>query len=136
MSVSGAEARHQIANLLHTYVAIADKKDVNAVVALLGNSHVEFPVAQSSDPAGARLLFSRLWRAPEGHRHDVSNLVVNPGPEDGQWLASAHYTRWVLGGDAPCVHTLGQYELLINGRDWSFLYLKVAQVWTAGMSKV
>jgi hypothetical protein len=132
MSTQAAEARHQIANLLHTYVAIADRKDVDAVVDLLGSSHVQFPAAGSMDPAGARQLFTRLWSAPEGHRHDVSNLIVNPAKEKGQWLATAHYTRWLLTGDAPFVHTLGQYELLVDGEDWSVRQLTVSRLWTAG----
>jgi hypothetical protein len=80
MSIQAPEARHQIANLLHTYVANADRKDVDAVVEMLGNSHVQFPAATSMDPVGARELFTRLWSSPDGHRHDVSNLIVNPGP--------------------------------------------------------
>lgn len=131
MNIQAAEARHQIANLLHTYVAIADRKDVDAVVDLLGNSHVHFPAATSMDPAEARQLFTRLWSAPDGHRHDVSNLIVNPA-EDGQWLATAHYTRWLLGGDAPLMHTLGQYELLVDGKDWAVRELTVSRLWTAG----
>ncbi|MBX7445907.1 MULTISPECIES: nuclear transport factor 2 family protein [unclassified Arthrobacter] len=132
MSSPAAEARHRIANLLHTYVAIADRKDVNAVVDLLGRANVQFPTAESSNPVAARELFTRLWSAPEGHRHDVSNLIVHPGPEDGQWLATAHYTRWLLAGDAPLLHTLGAYQLLVNDGDWSIQLLKVNRVWTAG----
>ncbi|WP_167133755.1 nuclear transport factor 2 family protein [Arthrobacter sedimenti] len=127
MSIHAAEARHQIANLLHTYVAIADRKDVDAVVDLLGSTQVHFPTAGSMDPAGARQLFTQLWSSPEEHRH-----IVNPAQEEGQWLATAHYTRWLLGGDAPLVHTLGQYELLVDGVDWSLMQLKVSRIWTAG----
>ncbi|MEW1947733.1 nuclear transport factor 2 family protein [Pseudarthrobacter sp902506025] len=132
MSIHAAEARHQIANLLHTYVAIADRKDVDAVVDMLGNSQVQFPTATSTDPTGARQLFTRLWSSPEGHRHDVSNLIVYPGPEEGQWRATAHYTRWLLTGGAPFVPTLGQYELLVNSGDWSLRELTVSRIWTAG----
>ena len=132
MNIQAAEARHQIANLLHTYVAIADRKDVDAVVDLLGSSHVQFPAATSMDPAGARQLFTRLWSPPDGHRHDVSNLIVNPAPKDGQWLATAHYTRWLLSDGAPFVHTLGQYDLLVDGEDWSVRQLTVSRLWTAG----
>ncbi|MHA7220410.1 nuclear transport factor 2 family protein [Arthrobacter sp. MDT1-48-3] len=132
MSIQAAEARHQIANLLHMYVAIADRKDVDAVVDLLGSSDVQFPTAGSMDPEGARQLFTQLWSRPEAHRHDVSNLIVVPAQEEGQWLATAHYTRWLLGGDAPFVHTLGQYELLVDGVDWSFRQLTVSRIWTAG----
>ncbi|WP_263657400.1 hypothetical protein [Nonomuraea gerenzanensis] len=38
-----AEARHHIANVLHTYTGIADRKDVEAAVALLGAARVTFP---------------------------------------------------------------------------------------------
>jgi hypothetical protein len=57
-SVTGAEARHRIANLLHTYTDIADRKDVDAAVALLGTARVRFPAGGSGSP-GRRRASSR-----------------------------------------------------------------------------
>jgi len=125
------EARHWIANLLHTYVAIADRKDVDAVVDLLGTARVQFPAGGSGNPGEARQFFERLWNAPERHRHDVSNLIVSQAGTEGMWLATAHYTRWVLAPDGPVLHTLGQYELLVDGADWSVQHLLVSRDWMA-----
>ena len=131
MSAAGVEARHWIANLLHTYVAIADRKDVDAVVELLGTARVQFPAGGSANPREARQFFAGLWKAPERHRHDVSNLIVSPTAAEGVWLATAHYTRWVLAEGAPFLHTLGQYELLVDGADWSVRQLTVSRDWMA-----
>jgi hypothetical protein len=131
VSASAVEARHWIANLLHTYVAIADRKDVDAVVELLGTAQVQFPAGGSGNPDEARQFFDRLWQAPERHRHDVSNLIVSPAETEGMWLATAHYTRWILAEGAPVLHTLGQYELLVDGADWSVQQLKVSRAWMA-----
>ncbi|UQS25860.1 nuclear transport factor 2 family protein [Amycolatopsis thermalba] len=123
-----ATARHHIANLLHTYVEIADRKDVDAVVDLLGAARVVFPAARSADPGGARELFGRLWTDPAPHRHDVSNLIVEPAG-DGLWSARAHYTRWVLRPD-PELHTLGEYALLVAEDGWRVRSLTVTRTWT------
>ena len=101
MSAGAAEARHRVANLLHGYTEIADRKDVDAVVNLLGRSRVRFPAGGSDDAESVRVFFTGLWSAPVGHRHDVSNLVVEPAQEPGTWRARAHYTRWVLAPSAP-----------------------------------
>ena len=103
-SVTGAEARHRIANLLHTYTEIADRKDVDAAVALLGSARVRFPVGGFEEPERAAAFFGQLWNSPLPHRHDVSNLVVLPGDGPGTWTARAHYTRWVFD-PAPVLHT-------------------------------
>ena len=131
MSAGAAEARHRVANLLHGYTEIADRKDVDAVVNLLGRSRVRFPAGRSDDAESARVFFTGLWNAPVGHRHDVSNLVVEPAQEPGTWRARAHYTRWVLAPSAPVLHTLGEYELLIAEKDWSVRELTVTRTWTA-----
>lgn len=130
-SERGAEAlaRHRIANLLHGYVEIADRKDVAAVVRLLGTARVVFPTASSDDPESARRLFGRLWDSPGGHRHDVSNLIVVAGDAAGTWTARAHYTRWVIDPD-PVLHTLGEYTLVVDA-DWRILSLTVTRTWTA-----
>ncbi|GAA1877059.1 hypothetical protein GCM10009836_68100 [Pseudonocardia ailaonensis] len=124
-----ALARHRIANLLHTYVEIADRKDVDAAVELLGTARIVFPADASDEPAAARRLFGRLWSSPVRHRHDVSTLVVVAGEEPGTWTARAHYTRWVLD-PAPVLHTLGEYTLVVAA-DWRALALTVTRTWTA-----
>ncbi|KAA9160774.1 hypothetical protein FPZ12_016420 [Amycolatopsis acidicola] len=123
-----AEARHHIANLLHTYVEIADSKDVEAAVDLLGTARIRFPADHSADTAGARRLFSRLWTDPAPHRHDVSNLIVQSGG-DGTWTARAHYTRWLFG-PAPELHTLGEYTLVVDEETWRARSLTVTRTWT------
>ena len=70
---------------LHTYVDIADRKDVNAGVALLGRARVRFPAGGSNAPEQSRALLTTLWGAPEPHRHHVSNLVVVAGDVPGTW---------------------------------------------------
>ena len=125
----GALARHRIANLLHTYTDLADAKDVDSAVALLGRARVRFPSDGFDDPAHAEGFFRRLWAAPVPHRHDVSNLVVLPGDTPGEWTATAHYTRWVLGPE-PQLHTLGEYRLTVSGQDWSVRALTVTRTWT------
>jgi hypothetical protein len=125
----GAEARHQIANLLNTYIDIADRKDVEQVVALLGGARVRFPAGGSDSPEEARAFFEGLWASPLRHRHDVSNLVVLPGGTAQTWTAQAHYTRWVFD-PAPELHTLGEYELVVTEEPWSIVELRVLRTWT------
>ena len=78
-----AEARHHIANLLHTYTGIADRKDVPAVLDLLGDTVVTFPTDGYADRADAAGFFGRLWAGDTPHRHEVSNLVVVPAADGG-----------------------------------------------------
>jgi hypothetical protein len=111
--VIGAEARHQIANLLHRYTDIADRKDVDAAVALLGSARVRFPAGGFDDPAHASAFFARLWASPLPHRHDVANLAVLPGGRPATWTARAHYTSWVFD-PSPVLHTLGEYTIVVN----------------------
>lgn len=126
---AGAVARHHIANLLHTYTDLADRKDVDAAVALLGSARVRFPTDGFAGPDGARSFFARLWGSPVPHRHDVSNLVVLPSETPGEWTASAHYTRWVFEPD-PELHTLGEYRLTVSDGDWGVRALTVTRTWT------
>jgi SnoaL-like protein len=127
--VTGAEARHEIANLLHTYTDIADRKDVSAAVALVGSARVRFPAGGFDAPAQAAAFFTALWASPLAHRHDVSNLVVLAGDSLGTWTARAHYTRWVLD-PAPTLHTLGEYTLVISEPDWAVVELTVTRTWS------
>ena len=121
-------ARHEIANLLHTYVEIADRKDVAAGVALLGGARVRFPDGGFDDPAGAAAFLGRLWGSPVPHRHDVTNLVVLAGPTPGTWRGRAHYTRWVFE-PGPALHTLGEYDLVVSD-EWAVQELTVTRTWT------
>jgi hypothetical protein len=127
-AVPGATARHEIANLLYAYTEAADRKDVEAAVRILGGARVTFPAGGFGTPADARVFFGRLWDFPGGHRHDVSNLVVRPGP-DGTWEARAHYTRWLLT-PSPRPHTLGEYALTVSEADWTVRSLTVTRTWT------
>lgn len=52
----GAEARLRIANLLHGYTDIADRKDVDAAVALLGSARVTFPMGGFDRPGRGYVL--------------------------------------------------------------------------------
>jgi hypothetical protein len=124
----GAVARHRIANLLHTYTDIADRKDVDAAVRLLGAARVQFPADGFDRPDAARAFLERLWSSPVPHRHDVSNLVVMPGGSDGEWTATAHYTRWVLAPE-PQLTTLGEYRLTVSEDDWTVRSLTVTRTW-------
>ena len=125
---AGAVARHRIANLLHTYTGLADRKDVDAAVALLGSASVRFPTDGFDDREAAPAFFARLWGSPVPHRHDVSNLVVEPAETTGDWTATAHYTRWVFEPD-PQVHTLGEYRLTVSGDGWTIRSLTVTRTW-------
>jgi hypothetical protein len=129
VSDDGAVARHRIANLLHTYTELADAKDVDAAVELLGSARVRFPADGFDDADGARAFFGRLWGSPVPHRHDVSNLVVVPSGTPGEWTATAHYTRWVFE-PGPELHTLGEYRLTVSEQDWSVRALTVTRTWT------
>ena len=128
-SVPGAEARHQIANLLHTYTDIADRKDVDAAVALLGTARVRYPAAGLEEPGEAAGFFAGLWASPLPHRHDVSNLVVVPGDVAGTWTARAHYARWIFD-PGPVLHTLGEYTIVVIEPDWAVVELTVTRTWT------
>lgn len=128
--ISGAEARHQIANLLNGYIDIADRKDLEQVVALLGRARVHFPTGGSESPEEARSFFSQLWASPVRHRHDVSNLIVVRGETPRTWTAQAHYTRWIFD-PGPTLHTLGEYELVITEQPWGIAELRVTRTWTA-----
>jgi len=127
--VTGGEARHRIANLLHTYTGISDRKDLEAVVALLGRARVSFPAGGFDEPAGAAEFFAALWASPLPHRHDVSTLVVEPGDAPGTWTARAHYTRWVFD-PTPVLHTLGEYTMVVREADWAITELTVTRTWT------
>ncbi|WP_285189490.1 nuclear transport factor 2 family protein [Rhodococcus sp. MEB041] len=128
--VAGAVARHHIANLLHTYVEIADGKDVDSAVDLLGDARVQFPSGGYDASEAARSFFADLWAAPTPHRHDVTNLRVDRG-HGGFWHARAHYTRWIISGD-PVLHTLGTYTLVVDSAEWAITELVVDRVWTKG----
>jgi hypothetical protein len=128
--VDGAVARHRLANLLHTYTGLADAKDVEAAVELLGAARVRFPGDVGfDDAAGARAFFGRLWGSPVPHRHDVSTLVVVPAATPGVWTATAHYTRWVFE-PGPQLHTLGEYRLTVAQDGWAVRTLTVTRTWT------
>lgn len=124
----GAAARHRIANLLHTYTELADRKDIDAAVELLGATRVRFPADGYDGPSEARAFFVRLWGSPVPHRHDVSNLVVEPAETPGEWTATAHYTRWLFEPE-PQLHTLGEYRLTVSGDDWTVRALTVTRTW-------
>lgn len=128
VEVSAPEARHHIANLLHEYTASADRKDVEAAVALLHDTEVSFPWGGFSTPEGGRQFLSSLWSTPVRQRHDVSNLVVTTGDRPGQWCASAHFTRWVLDPD-PVVDTLGDYSLTVDEHRWHIASLRITRAW-------
>jgi hypothetical protein len=126
----GAVARHRIANLLHTYTELADRKDVDAAVAMFTSAQVRFPTGGFDDAEGATTFFRQLWASPAPHRHDVSNLVVHPSSATpGDWLATAHYTRWVFEPH-PQLHTLGEYALTVSGNDWTIRDLTVTRTWS------
>lgn len=128
-----ALARHHVANLLHGYTEVADRKDVDAGVALLGDATVRFPADGFDRPGDARPFLERLWGDDVPHRHDVTNLVVEPAGA-GLWRARAHYARHVLAPD-PVLTTLGEYELLAQepGADdqaWTIRELTVRRTWS------
>ncbi|GAA1741986.1 hypothetical protein [Aeromicrobium alkaliterrae] len=129
--MNAAEARHHAANLLHAYAEIADAQDVDAAVALLGDAEVELPSGGFDQPEDARPFFERIWprRTTRPHRHDVTNLFVEP--EGADWRACAHYVRWMIE-DQPVVHTLGRYDVLltIDGDALTVRRLTVAREWT------
>lgn len=128
---SAAVARHMIANVLHTYTDIADRKDVPAAVALLGSARVRFPAGGYDEPAEAQPFFARLWASPAPHRHDVSNLIVEDEERAGAWVARAHYTRWLLD-PVPRLTTLGKYKMVVTERKWEVASLTVTWTWTEG----
>lgn len=126
--VGGAEARHRIANLLHGYTEIADRKDVQAGVSLLGGARVRFPAGGFDRAADAEGFLTRLWASDVPHRHDVTNLVVEPAG-GSTWRARAHYSRWTFT-PAPQLHTLGVYDLLVDATSWRIRELTVTRTWT------
>lgn len=126
-STEPAVARHHVANLLHGYTEIADRKDVHAGVELLGAATVRFPHDGFDRPADARGFLERLWGGDVAHRHDVTNLLVEP-LGDGRWRARAHYTRYLLDPD-PVLATLGEYDLEVREADgsWTITALTVTR---------
>ena len=132
-SIDAALAHHHVGNLLYGYTDVADRKDVDAGVALLGHATVRFPTDGFDRPQDARPFLERLWGDDVPHRHDVTNLVVEPaGP--GLWRARAHYARHVLAPD-PVLTTLGEYDLLVHepdadGHAWDVRELTVHRTWS------
>lgn len=127
-TTTGAEARHEVANLLATYTEIADRKDIDAVLDLLGDSVVTFPADGFDRRDEARGFFERLWGNDIPHRHDISNLRVHR--DAGGWTAAAHYSRHVFAPD-PALVTLGAYELrLVEGDPWRITHLTVTRTWS------
>ena len=129
-SLAAVVAHHRVADLLHAYVEIADRKDVDAAVAVLGDARVRFPSGGYDASDAARSFFTDLWASPTAHRHDVSNLRISRGDGE-QWHARAHYTRWVIEAD-PVLHTLGTYTLVVDSTEWTIRELIVDRVWTKG----
>ncbi len=129
-TVTAAEARHLLAELLHDYTAIADRKDVAAATQLFGDAVVRFPHGGYDRAAQAPSFWRQLWSSPSAHRHDVTNLRVRATPEAG-WQALAHYTRWVLDPE-PELATLGEYELraTVTGGRARPVELQVTRTWT------
>ncbi len=125
------QARHHIANLLYTYTGIADRKDIDAAVALLGDSTVTFPAGGYDHADDAAPFFQKLWSAPTPHRHDVTNLIVHRSTRNPLlWSGAAHYTRWLLTPE-PVLATLGEYHLTVDD-NWSLVDLTVQRTWTKG----
>ncbi|AKS31609.1 hypothetical protein [Mycolicibacterium goodii] len=131
-TTTGEVARHHVANLLYAYVDIADRKDITAAVGLLGHARVRFPGNGFETIDDAQPFFAGLWAPPGAHRHDVSNLRVEPG-EEPFWHAFAHYTRWLFTPE-PLLHTLGEYALTVDARTWSITALTVTRTWTRAES--
>jgi hypothetical protein len=129
MTIPLSEARHEAANLLYSYTEIADRKDVPAVVDLLSGARVEFPTrtAQGAQEIGNH--FTGLWGAPEGHRHVVSNLIVQPTDQPDTFTARALYTRWLFT-PAPVMTTMGEYAMVVakDGK-WRIRDLRVSRSW-------
>lgn len=109
--MNAGEARHLSANLLHSYTEMADTQDIDAAVTLLGGAEVHFPSGGYDRPEDAHPFFERIWSSRTTHRHDVTNLVVQPDGHD--WRAQAHYVRWMYE-ESPAVHTLGRYDMLLG----------------------
>lgn len=99
------------ARLLYGYTAIADRKDIDEVVAYFGEAVVRFPHATAHGAAQLRDLFGGLWSGPHAHRHVVTNLLVDE-TSDG-YTANALYSRWSLEPD-PVLTTMGSYELTFS----------------------
>lgn len=129
-STDPATARHHVANLLHGYTEVADRKDVAAGVELLAGATVRFPDDGYDRPEDAPAFFERLWGGDVAHRHDVTNLVVEPLGE-GRWRARAHYTRHLLAPD-PVLATLGEYTVDVreSSGSWTVTALTVTRTWS------
>jgi hypothetical protein len=133
-ATTSADARHLIANLLFTYAEIADRKDIATVTQLFGDAVVTFPSDGYDRRQDAEGFWTRLWGNDTVHRHDISNLVIEP-LEGRRWQARAHYTRWVFQPD-PVLHTLGEYELTVDidteGTVAQLAALTAKRTWTLG----
>jgi hypothetical protein len=120
----------ELATLLLRYIEIADRKDVAAAVALLGTAIVRFPDDEYDTPEGALGFWQRLWSTAEQHRHDVSNILLEPTDDPHVWRLRAHYSRWLFFPE-PLLSTLGEYEMVaaFDGPTWRVRELSIHKTW-------
>lgn len=128
MSRSYEEAASELTDFFHSYIDIADAKDIEAVEEHLANVDVHFPHANARDSGTLRKLFSGLWSDPRPHRHDTTNVVVRRSGNN--WTLDAHYVRWIFSdAEPPRVVTLGAYQLSAN-ENLSPISLTVTRWWS------
>jgi hypothetical protein len=127
-ATDGSAARHAAEQILYDYTAIADRKDVDSVIAFFGAAVVEFPHRTAQGADELRAHYSHLWAAPAAHRHIVTNVRVATTPTGLR--AEALYTRYVLD-PAPTLTTMGEYTLHASWADgaWMIDALTVTRTW-------
>ena len=128
MNTTRGEASSALTDFLHTYIDIADAKDIEAGEAHLTGVDVRFPHATAENADDLRELLTGLWSSPVPHRHDTSNVVVRE--VDHHWVLDAHYVRWIFSeSEAPSVVTLGTYRLKAD-RLLTPISLTVSRQWS------
>ena len=123
-----AEGRSIVEQLLFTYGALADAKDVEAALEHLRFAEVTFPTGSMSGGAALREHYTTLWSKPEPHRHVITNVRISQ-TEQG-YSGQALYTRWEFTPE-PLMTTLGEYEVQVSQHDevWAIDALAVSRTW-------
>ncbi|MEV8254292.1 nuclear transport factor 2 family protein [Rhodoglobus sp. NPDC076762] len=116
--------------LLYSYGAIADAKDIPAALELFRGATVTFPQRSVTGDEQLTELYSQLWGKPNQHRHIITNVRLVES-ELG-YSAVALYNRWEFT-PAPLLTTMGEYAMAFSrdGHTWIIDSLVVTRTWQA-----
>jgi ketosteroid isomerase-like protein len=118
-----AEEHVAVLEHLARYFDACDRADIDAVMRILAGATLALGDVETADPVVVRRAYESRQPAPaaDGRRstkHHVTNLVVEPGAEAGEVVASAYYFRLEPGPDGARVAASGRIrQVLLRDHD-------------------